>query len=46
MVDKVIELLHEYQDLFPTKFMELKCTVSLFNVEWPEFWFENIKELK
>jgi len=24
MVDKVAELLHEYQDLFPTKFTELK----------------------
>lgn len=23
-VDKVFELLHEYQDLFPTKFMDLK----------------------
>ena len=27
MVDKVIELLHEYQDLFPTKFMELKWII-------------------
>lgn len=27
-VGKVIELLHEYQDLLPTKFMDLKSTVG------------------
>ena len=28
MVDKGIELLHEYQDLFPTKFMDLKGIIG------------------
>ena len=28
MVDKVIELLHEYQDLFPTKIMDLKGIIG------------------
>lgn len=28
MVDKVTELLHEYQDLFPTKFTELKGIIG------------------
>lgn len=27
-VDKVAELLHEYQDLFPTKFLDLKVIVG------------------
>lgn len=28
MVDKVAELLHEYQDLFPTKFTNLKAIIE------------------
>ena len=28
MVDKVAELLHEYQDFFPTKFMDLKGIIG------------------
>ena len=28
MVDKVNELLHEYQDLFPTKFTDLKGIIK------------------
>jgi len=28
MVDKVTELLHEYQDLFPTKFIEPKWIIG------------------
>jgi len=27
-VDKVVELLHEYQDLFTTKFSDLKCIIG------------------
>jgi len=27
-VDKVVELLHEYQDLFPTKFLNLKGIIG------------------
>jgi len=27
MVDKVVEFLHEYQDLFPTKFTDLKAII-------------------
>jgi len=27
-VDKVVDLLHEYQDIFPTKFSELKGIIS------------------
>lgn len=27
-MDKVIELLHEYQDLFPTKFLNLKGIIG------------------
>ena len=35
MVDKVVELLREYQDLFPTKIMELKGIVG-------NLWIMNI----
>jgi len=27
-MDKIIELLHEYHDLFPTKFSDLKGTIG------------------
>lgn len=32
MVDKVVEFLWEYQDLFPTKFMELKGIIRDLDV--------------
>ena len=32
MVDKVDELIHEYEDLFPTKFMDLKGVIRELGV--------------